>query len=285
MSSAGATRSAPLSPARRWVLGVGVVLCLVAITWGVLLLLNLLGRTTEERSATLPATGDQLVVSSSGGGVRVFAAEVEEIRVVSRLKYGLAAPRLRQDSGADGVHLSASCPWWGTFCSVDYEITVPNGMAVRAESSGGSITVRGVSGAVETVSSGGSITIADSTGSVRARSSGGSVTVSGATGSLELDSSGGSVLGDRLRAGEVRAETSGGDVRLIFAIPPVRVEASSSGGSVEVLLPRVDGGYRVDASSSGGDREVEVPTDPASARHVTARSSGGDVRLLPAGAG
>jgi hypothetical protein len=272
----------PLTPARRWVLAIGVVLSLVLIAWGALMLVNLLGRTTEERSATLPATGGRLVVSSSGGAVRVVSADVDDIRVVSRLRYGLSAPRLRQDSGPDGVHLAASCPWYSSYCSVDYEVTVPTGMAVRADSSGGSITVRGISGAVETASSGGSITVADSTGGVRARSSGGSVTVSAATGSVDLESSGGSILGDRLRAGEVHAESSGGGVRLIFAVPPDLVEASSSGGGVEVLLPRVAGGYRVDASSSGGDRVVEVPTDPASAREVSARSSGGDVRVLSA---
>jgi hypothetical protein len=63
------------------------------------------------------------------------------------------------------------------------------------------------------------------------------------------------------------------------------VRASSSGGKVEVLLPRVDGGYRVDASSSGGDQVVEVPTDPASARRVTVYSSGGDARVLQTEAG
>ena len=63
------------------------------------------------------------------------------------------------------------------------------------------------------------------------------------------------------------------------------MEASSSGGEVEVLLPRVDGGYRVDASSSGGDQVVEVPTDPASTRRVTVHSSGGDATVLSTEAG
>jgi hypothetical protein len=279
--TAGPTPRVPLSPARRWVLAVGVVLSLVAIAWGALFLVNLLGRTSEDRSVTLPATGGQLVVSSSGGGIRVTAGDVTEIRAVSHLEYGLSAPRLRQESRSDGVHLDASCRWYSTFCSVDYDITVPTGMAIRAESSGGSITVRGVTGAVDTSSSGGSITVAQTTGSVRARSSGGGVTVQASNGPLELESSGGGILGTGLRGGQAHAESSGGSVRLIFDTAPETVEASSSGGKVEVLLPPVDGGYRVDASSSGGTQVVEVPTDPASTRRVTVRSSGGDARVLP----
>lgn len=285
MTAGPAPHRVPLSPVRRWVLAVGVVLSVVAIAWGALQLVSLLGRTSEDRTATLPATGGRLVVSSSGGGIRVVAGDVTDIRVVSHLEYGLSAPRLRQDAGPDGVRLDASCPWYSNLCSVDYEITVPAGMAVSADSSGGSISVRGVTGVVDTSSSGGSITVSDATGSVRAHSSGGSVTVNSSTGAVDMDSSGGSIVGTGLRGGQARAESSGGSVRLIFDVPPDLVEASSSGGDVEVLLPRVAGGYRVDASSSGGDQTVEVPTDPASTRRVTVHSSGGDARVLSTEAG
>jgi hypothetical protein len=105
------------------------------------------------------------------------------------------------------------------------------------------------------------------------------------TGPIDLNSSGGSVLGTGLRGGEAHAESSGGSVRLVFDVPPDLVQASSSGGKVEVLLPRVDGGYRVDASSSGGSQVVEVPTDPASARRITVHSSGGSARVLSTEAG
>lgn len=283
MTTVTAPPRAPLSPARRWVLGVGVVLSVVVIAWGALQLITILGRTSEDRTATLPATGGQLVVSSSGGGIRIAVGEVSDIRVVAHVEYGLARPGLRQDSGPDGVYLDASCRWFDNLCSVDYDITVPTGLAVRAESSGGSITVRGVSGDIDARSSGGSITVADASGAVRARSSGGSVTVASATGDVDLDTSGGSVTGTGLR-GDARAESSGGSVRLTFDAPPRSVQASSSGGRVEVRLPRVDGGYRVDATSSGGREVVEVPTDPTSERQIRVRSSGGDARVLLADA-
>ena len=275
--------SAPRRPrgaARRWVLGVGVALSLVAIAYGVLMLVNLLGRTTEERRSVLPATGDRLVVSSSGGDVRVVGGAVDDVQVVTRLRYGLGRPRLEQSAGPGGVRLSASCPWYGSICSTDYEITVPARFAVEADSSGGSITVQAVSGPVGAESSGGSITVREARSAVRASSSGGSVAVTDVTGAVDLSSSGGGITGEQLSGAAARAESSGGTVRLGFAAPPQLVDASSSGGGVEIRLPRVEGGYRVDASSSGGDRRVDVPTDPASARRVTASSSGGDVRVM-----
>jgi len=282
MNTQPAPPRGPLSPARRWVLGVGVALSLIAIAYGVLLLVNLLGRTSEERRSVLPATGDRLVVSGSGGSVRVVGGAVDEVQVVVKLRYGLGRPRVEQSSGPDEVRLSASCPWYASFCSADYEITVPARFAVDAHSSGGAVTVQAVSGAVAADSSGGGITVREAGGEVRADSSGGGITVADAAGAVNLRSSGGGITGERLRGSEARAESSGGSVRLGFATPPQVVEASSSGGGVEIRLPPVEGGYRVDASSSGGDRSVDVPTDPASSRRVNATSSGGDVRILPA---
>lgn len=276
----GPQQRVPLSPARRWVLGVGLVLSLAAIGWGALNLISVLGRTTDQRSATLPATSDRLSVHSSGGAVRVTGGDVTDVRITTKLRYGLGEPRLTQESGPDGIRLEASCPWWSSICSTSYEIVVPRRFEVKAESSGGSVTVRGVTGRVEASSSGGSIRLLEVSGPVSANSSGGGVTVDGAGGSVQLHSSGGSITGNALRATHVRADSSGGGVRLTFAVPPDLVNAESSGGSVQVSVPDVAGGYRVDATASGGSRTVEVPIDPDSPRLISADSSGGSVRVL-----
>lgn len=271
---------APLRPARRWVLGVGVVLSLLLILYGVLVMINLLGRTTETTTATLPATRPLLTVSSSGGSIRVGGADVTEVRVTTRLTYGLGKPTLIRTAGPDGVTLDVACPWWSFQCSSSYDIVVPPGFEVRADSSGGSIALRDLTGRVEAHSSGGSINGTDLGGGVRADSSGGSVRLERVGGPLDLHSSGGSVTGTDLRGAEATAESSGGSVRLSFATAPDRVGADSSGGSVVLELPRADGGYDVQASADGGSETVQVPTDPASARKITARSSGGSVSIL-----
>jgi len=74
-------------------------------------------------------------------------------------------------------------------------------------------------------------------------------------------------------------------VQLAFDTPPDRVIADSSGGGVEIGLPRVEGGYQVHADSSGGQTQTDVQTDPASPHLIDAHSSGGDVRITTASPG
>jgi hypothetical protein len=48
---------------------------------------------------------------------------------------------------------------------------------------------------------------------------------------------------------------------------------------VTIELPPGPVAYAVDAESSGGGRRVDVKTDPDSANHIRARSSGGGVTI------
>jgi len=117
---------------------------------------------------------------------------------------------------------------------------------------------------------------------VEARSSAGTVAADGLSGALDLHSSAGSVQGEGLQSDQVAAESSAGSVSLRWAqdADPQRVDASSSAGSVTVLLPDQRGtAYAVDADSSAGSVTVEVRTDPQSERSVRAHSSAGSVRV------
>jgi DUF4097 and DUF4098 domain-containing protein YvlB len=178
---------------------------------------------------------------------------------------GLVSPDRDARRRTDGtLELSSSCSWvFGDHCSVDYEIAVPAGTAVRADASGGDVVAEDLVSTlpVELESSGGDITVIDvATPELRVSSSGGDVDASGA------------------RADIVDADSSGGDVTLSLRTPPDRLDATSSGGDVELILP--DETYRIDARSSGGDvNDQDVRTDPTSPRIVRARSSGGDVRI------
>lgn len=273
-----------LSPARRRVLGIGVVLSLTVIAWGVLTMINLLGRTTETSTQTLRPGKPAISVSTSGGGITVTGGDVSEVEVTTRLTYGLGRPQVVAEAGPDGVDLHVSCPWYSLTCGAAYDILVPRTYTVRASSSGGGIRVSHVS-AVEVDTSGGGVTASDIAGGVRAESSGGSVTLEDVSGPLDLHSSGGGITANGIRGGTAIAGSSGGAVRLRYATPPDRVDVDSSGGGVEVTLPPVAGAYRVDATSSDGEELVQVPTDPTSSRLIRARSSGGSVRVLLAGAG
>ena len=109
--------------------------------------------------------------------------------------------------------------------------------------------------------------------------------VVGSTGRVSASASAGSVTGIALGSAEVSASSSGGSVRLDFAVDPTRVDGRSSAGSVLVQVPQDEMVYVVDASTSAGSRTVTVRTDPHAKRRITARSSAGSVRVSyrPAG--
>ncbi|MGD9990463.1 DUF4097 family beta strand repeat-containing protein [Pseudonocardia sp.] len=112
---------------------------------------------------------------------------------------------------------------------------------------------------------------------VRARLQAGDVTVTGLAGDQDLSSRAGGVRGERLGATQVTAQTSAGEVDLVFAAAPRTVDARSSAGSVSVRVP--GGPYAVTAETSVGEAEVTVPTDPGAPSRITARSSAGEVTV------
>ena len=208
---------APLSPARRWVLAVGVVLSVLAIAWGALLLINLLGRTTEDRSAH--AARDR----RPAGGVELRRrrpdhrpATSPDIRVVAHLEYGLSAPRLRQESGPDGVHLDASLPVVLQLLLRGLRRHRAHRDGGQADSSGGSVTVRGRVRRHRHESSGGSITVIARDRQCPGAQLGRQRHGQRVTGGVDLNSSGGGIVGNRVarrRCGPTRPVAASGCLR------------------------------------------------------------------------
>ena len=89
-----------------------------------------------------------------------------------------------------GLHIESDCPnFAGLHCGVRYQLAVPAGISVRGGSAGGSISITGVSGAIDVSSSGGGISATDTTGALTLDSSGGGVRLE----FIEVRSSGGGV--------------------------------------------------------------------------------------------
>lgn len=66
---------------------------------------------------------------------------------------------------------------------------------------------------------------------------------------------------------------------LAFVAPPARVDASSSGGNIVVVLPDRPVAYRVHASGQGGSTDTPIRTDPNGPNVINAESRGGDVSI------
>jgi DUF4097 and DUF4098 domain-containing protein YvlB len=142
---------------------------------------------------------------------------------------------------------------WGNWNSEqNIEVSVPRRYAVKVRTSGGSVELR------------------NTEGTASLRTSGGDITAQHVTGAVELKTSGGSIQADTIR-GDVDANTSGGDVRLLRVDGKIR--GHTSGGSVHCSLVGANRG--ISATTSGGDIELRLPRNTAA--NLEANTSGGDV--------
>jgi hypothetical protein len=117
--------------------------------------------------------------------------------------------------------------------------------------------------------------------SVRLKTGSGNVVVRATSGSVRAETGGGDIRLVGSRARDVKAKAGGGSLFGAFAAPPSKLHYESGGGNVTLRLPK--GEYTVNATSTGGDRKVTVPTAPSSPHKISARSGGGDVSVLGAG--
>jgi hypothetical protein len=201
-------------------------------------------------------------VSSGAGRLRIQATTDPNITIDASISDGLFSPTHHESVQGDVLVIRSSCvPTFNTFCTVNYTIRVPQGLSIKARSSGDAISVTGLNGDLDL------------------SSSGGGVRVNGGGGRMHLSSSGGPINATGISSDTVSTNSSGGGIHVSFAQPPSNVSASSSGGAVTIDLPNTGDAYHVQASSSGGSTHTDVRIDPTSPRLVKAHSSGGGVRV------
>lgn len=239
---------------------VGVPLALLLVGWGAWSTISLLGRsvTTEETAYEQPIS---VLEVHAAGSIRVRAADVEQVTVRERVERSVVAPDRSAVVEGDRLVLRSSCSAATTFCSVSYDVELPAGTALELRSNVGGIRVEGIDGPVA------------------ARSTAGGVTVTGGSGDLLLHSSAGGVRVEGSRADRVGASSTAGAVRVELLVAPEAVEARSTAGDVEVVVPRDETAYAVDTSGNDGSEEVQIRTDPSAPRTIRAETSAGGVTV------
>jgi hypothetical protein len=96
---------------------------------------------------------------------------------------------------------------------------------------------------------------------------------------LVVHTSDGSITATGLTAPTVTARSNDGSVHVNFDAAPQRVDASSSDGSVTVVVPDTPDTYAVTAHTSDGSRNIDVRTDPTSDRVIQMSSHDGSVTV------
>ncbi|MDQ1621105.1 MAG: hypothetical protein QOE19_3674 [Actinomycetota bacterium] len=242
------------------VLGVGLSLLLVA--WGALTLASLLARTTEQRSATYDGVRVlELDVGFESAQI-VGSADATSVSMTRSYTWSMGKPVVGNRRDGDVLSITSSCPFSvGLGCSGRIRLVVPQDVEVRAQTSDGSLTVRDLDGTADLSASDGSIRTTNLTGRVTLHSSDGSIEATG------------------LRSDRVGVTTSDGSVRLGFDIAPTSLTATSSDGSVEIVVPRDGTAYDMTVTTSDGSRNVSVPTRSGSAHRMELHTSDGSIRV------
>jgi DUF4097 and DUF4098 domain-containing protein YvlB len=154
-----------------------------------------------------------------------------------------------------------------TGLSISFRITTPRTVDGQMHTSGGSINLRGVSGALKFNTSGGSISVKMASGNLAGTTSGGSIQVSDSKDFIDLSTSGGSIKVENC-SGTINLKTSGGSINLsdLSGI----ITAKTSGGSVRAN----DVTGMLSTSTSGGSMILEDISGD-----LDARTSGGALRV------
>ncbi|MCG3121916.1 MAG: hypothetical protein GIKADHBN_00289 [Phycisphaerales bacterium] len=200
--------------------------------------------------------GKAVDVETGNGAISVVRGSTSEVTIVANLKATtqerLDATVVSADRDPDGT-LVVRVLWpeqrkGSEGCS--FEITVPDAVGVRVDTSNGGVTLAGLAGEAVLETSNGAIKVRDHNGSVHADTS---------NGAIELVEVGGPVF----------ADTSNGAVTVVLrmdAAGPVNV--SSSNGAIDVTLSPEFGGT-LDADTSNGS--VSFSSLPGSARASTSK--------------
>jgi hypothetical protein len=295
-------------------LGLVLMAAVVAVT-----AVSVLGRVGLDRGSqveTFDAPTEVEIENDTGGRVEVTGGDGPQM-VLEREMHGspMKEPVDEVEDNDGEVNVEAHCegvPFIGQ-CSVDYTVTVPEGIALSIETVHGQISVSNVDGelelsttsgrvdvdgnvgdvSVETTS--GSVELADVEGSARVESTSGSITAQGSGEHLDVSTVAGRVDVSEFRARAVEAESTSGSVSVGGGF--TTAEVSTTSGDIEVgtedafdLLAldtvsgnsRVevpDGTYRVTGESVSGNRSIGVDTSADADALIDANSTSGSVSV------
>ncbi len=244
--------------------------------------------------------GGSLVVDADSASVRVSGSDANQV-VVHMIAEGsekdLAGASLEAIQSGDGVKVTmrhrdkgSLFNWRSWRGEQRIEVTVPRRYTVSVRTGGGSIELKELTGAANLKTSGGDISARNVNGLVELRTSGGAIVADAIRGDVDADTSGGDVRLQRID-GKIRANTSGGNVRVGLVGANREISATTSGGDIEVIVPRGTTG-NVQASTSGGDVTSDLPLTTSTRKEgrlegslngggppIYARTSGGSISL------
>ena len=193
-----------------------------------------------ERREVLTHQVTALTIDPGAGDVTVRSgATAGTVEVIRRARGSLNdAPASRGTWDGTTLVIRPECP---DGCGADYEIRLPNGVAVTAETGSGDIDLVGTLGIVS---------------------------VEAGSGDVEADAT----------VDNLTTRTSSGDIQLRLRSAPTQLTATSGSGDVDVRLPSAQT-YAVAVETGSGDTEIDVPRQDTAGHRIQVRTGSGDISL------
>jgi len=246
--------------------------------------------------------GGSLVVEADSASVRVSGGDTNQVavRMIARgSDDDLANMKLDAVQKGDRVTVTMRRQAGGWFNwkswngEAQIEVTVPQRYGVSVQTGGGKVELTDFTGPATLRTSGGDIVAKNVSGNVEAHTSGGGIFADTIRGEMDATTSGGDVRLLKVD-GKIAGRTSGGDVECSLVGINRGISVSTSGGSIELTLPRATAA-KIEATSSGGEFTSEIPVAitrlqdghvqgsiNGGGQPIDVRTSGGDITLRAA---
>ncbi len=204
-------------------------------------------------------SGKELITSLVAGGIEISTWDKNEVNVKV---YGNDEAEEKiifsAEQTSTGVKVEGKQKDSKNFknLTIRVEIIVPKNYDLKLYSSGGNLSVKDLTGKIETNTSGGNIKIDNTTGNLEAYTAGGNVAISVSSGDIKVSTSGGKISVDDFN-GNVDVSTAGGDI--VLEGKNGKIDASTAGGSIKLDYEGKNMG--VDMSTLGGNINASLPGD------------------------
>jgi DUF4097 and DUF4098 domain-containing protein YvlB len=191
------------------------------------------------------------------GRIRVTSGTQPRLSITKRGRVEVKTERRANTFVITGRTLVQNC--WS--CKIDVEMTVPENLELKLETSNGAIEVNGAARSLKATTSNGAIAARD-TGAASAylETSNGGIDVRGARGAVEAITSNGRIRLEHTQ-GSLKAETSNSSIVLDRVVLPAKSSslATTSNGSIEIIGLSGPDGVRVEGSTSNGGLSLQMP--------------------------
>jgi DUF4097 and DUF4098 domain-containing protein YvlB len=217
----------------------------------------------------------EIVIEPGSGDVKVSTSDAQQVDIRRVVRYRGDEPETAYHIDGAVLRLETEC---GRFCSVDYEIVAPKGVAISGELHSGDLSLSGVS-SVDMHTGSGNVGITQASGAVTVETGSGDMTITNVGGNLDVRTGSGDIQARGLSGSSNTVRTGSGEVSLTLAKSGA-VRTHTGSGDVEVAVPA--GSYRVDARTGSGEKVLGVPNSPTGTYLLDLETGSGDILLRAA---